>query len=350
MSGKIRVLIVDDSSVVRSMLSRILSSDPDIEVVATAPDPYVARELLIKHRPDVMTLDVEMPRMDGLTFLEKVMEHFPTRTVMISSLTQPESETLLKAFELGAIDVIAKPGASVLEGLSFERAELIARIKAASVAKLGLKTKRAASAVPAPMLRLPKTTHQILAIASSTGGTEALKVVLPALPPDIPGAVIVQHMPPVFTKTYADHLNRLCPFEVREAVDGDRVLPGLALLAPGNFHMMIERRGGHYVVRLNQEPLLHGVRPAADFLMKSVAQYVGSNAVGVVLTGMGRDGAAGLKAMRDAGAATYAQDEETSVVYGMPRAAAEIGAAQRVAPLDQIAGLIVQACKQKAAP
>jgi two-component system chemotaxis response regulator CheB len=348
MARRIRVLIVDDSSVVRTIISRILGSDPEIEVVGTAMDPFVARELLVKLRPDVMTLDVEMPRMDGLTFLAKVMEYFPVRTIMISSLTQPGSEILLKALELGAIDVLAKPAASVIEGLSFERQELIDRIKAAARARLIPPSQKPRSARAPTPLKLARTTHQILAIASSTGGTEALKVVLPSLPPDLPGTVIVQHMPPVFTKNYADHLCRLCPFEVREARDGDRLLPGLALLAPGNFHMVIERRGGHYVVRLNQEPLLHGVRPAADHLMRSVAEHAGANAIGVVLTGMGKDGAAGLKAMRDAGAATFAQDEETCVVYGMPRAAVEAGAVQRSAPLHDLGELIVHTCAQQA--
>lgn len=351
--SKIRVLIVDDSSVVRNLLSKFLSTDPDIEVVATAPDPYVARELLVKHKPDVMTLDVEMPRMDGVTFLEKVMQHFPTRTIIISSLSRRGTETALRALEVGAVDVMQKPALDVTKSMEEMGAAVVERVKTAYKARLkvnfnlvkptatgGLQGKEGA-------LSLAKTTHQIIAIASSTGGTEALKVVLPNLPSDIPGTVIVQHMPPVFTKTYAESLQKLCRFEVKEAEDGDKVFPGRALIAPGNFHMELTRNGAYYYVKLHQEPQIHGVRPAADYLMKTVAKYAGSNALGVVLTGMGKDGAAGLLEMKNAGSYNIAQDEASSVVWGMPKAAVDVGAIDTVLPLEKIAAAMIEQIKIK---
>jgi two-component system chemotaxis response regulator CheB len=356
MANKIRLLIVDDSSVIRTLFTKIFSSDPEIEVVGSAPDPYIAREKLIALKPDVMTLDLEMPRMDGLTFLEKVMEHFPTRTVIISSLSTEGSETALRALELGAVDVMAKPVIDVKAGFESFASEMTARIKA--VAKARMPTRTVIPTVNKGLklvkpqtesLLLKKTTHQILAIASSTGGTEALKHVLPRLPSDLPGTVIVQHMPPVFTKTYADALSKLCPFEVKEAEEGDRVQPGRALIAPGNYHMELVRNGAYYHVKLHQEPLLHGVRPAADFLFKSVAKYAGANAVGLVLTGMGNDGAAGLLEMKKAGSYNIAQDEATCVVYGMPKKAVESGAIDKSIRLDDIAAEIVRQWKLKEA-
>jgi len=352
--GKIRVLIVDDSAIIRTLLTKFLSSDPQIEVVGSAPDPYVAREKLVQLKPDVMTLDVEMPRMDGVTFLGKVMEHFPTRTIIISSLTAHGSETALRALEAGAIDIIAKPAIDVTRSMEDLSADIVARVKAAAKARLPQKSavarapvSVAARAANAASAALAKTTHSILAIASSTGGTEALKVVLPMLPSDIPGTVIVQHMPPVFTRTYAQHLGQLCPFEVKEAEDGDRVHPGRVLIAPGNYHMELSRSGAYYHVRLHQEPLLHGVRPAADYLMKSVAKYAGSNAIGLVLTGMGKDGADGLLAMKAAGSYNIAQNEETCIVYGMPKAAVDAGAIHKVLPLEKIAAELLTQIKLK---
>lgn len=343
---KVRVLIVDDSAVIRTLLTKILSSDPGIEVVGTAPDPYVARDKLVQLQPDVMTLDIEMPKMDGITFLGKVMEHFPVRTVVFSSLSIERSEVALKCLELGAIDVIAKPAIDVTKEITEFKNELINRIKMVAKSKLpekkAPKLKLASQGLVTPKKiqstgALLKTTHQVLAIASSTGGTEALKVVLAGMPADIPGTVIVQHMPAVFTKTYAKHLNELYPFEVKEAEDGDKVLPGRVLLAPGDFHMEIYRSGGYYHVKLNQAPPMHGVRPAADILMKSVAHHVGANAIGLVLTGMGKDGAAGLAEMKRAGSYNVAQNEETCVVFGMPKVAIETGAIDKVLPLDKIA-------------
>jgi two-component system chemotaxis response regulator CheB len=352
-SKKIRVLIVDDSSVIRTLLNRVLTSDPDIEVVGSAPDPYVAREKLIALKPDVMTLDIEMPKMDGITFLGKVMQHFPVRTLIFSSLSTRNSESALKALEAGAIDVMAKPAIDVTQGLSALAVEIVSRVKA--VARANLKQRSTLAIAPsAPVKRstvstaLQKTTHQVLAIASSTGGTEALKAVLPYLPEDLPGTVIVQHMPPVFTKTYAEALQKLCRFEVKEAEEGDRVVPGRVIIAPGNYHMELSRSGAHYFVKLHQEPLLHGVRPAADYLMKSVAKYAGANAVGVVLTGMGKDGAEGLLAMKAAGSYNIAQDEASCVVWGMPKAAIELQAIHKTLPLDRIAEEIIAQIKVRA--
>lgn len=351
MQPKIRVLLVDDSAVIRTMLQKILSSDPEIEVVGTAPDPYVGRDKLVTLKPDVMILDIEMPKMDGITFLTKVMEHFPTRTIIFSSLSLERSEVALKCLEVGAIDTMAKPAIDVTKGVMEFKDELIAKVK--MVAKSKLPTKKPASSLQSLVAKnvvktppqsgaLLKTTHQILAIASSTGGTEALKVLLAGLPADIPGTVIVQHMPAVFTKTYAQHLNTMFPFEVKEAEDGDKVLPGRVLIAPGDYHMEIVRSGGYYNVKLHQQPALHGVRPAADYLLRSVAHYAGSNAVGVVLTGMGKDGAQGLAEMRKAGSFNIAQNEETCVVYGMPKVAVEYGAIDKVLPLDRISEEILK--------
>lgn len=336
---KIRCLIVDDSAVIRSILQRMLSSDPEIEVVASAPDPYVAREKLVELKPDVMTLDIEMPRMDGLTFLKKVMVAMPTRTLIISSLAKQQSEMALRALEAGAIDVLAKPALDVKESFQGMRDELVSRVKAVARAHLQkpVQLPPSRSKTPLNSRALGQTTHQILAIAASTGGTEALKVLLSELPPDIPGTLIVQHMPPVFTRTFAANLNRICSFEVKEAEEGDRVKPGLVLIAPGNFHMELTRSGAYYYVKLNQDAPQHGVRPAADVLMRSVARYAGKNAIGVVLTGMGRDGALGLLEMHRAGAYNIAQDEATSVVYGMPKMALESGAIDKVLPLIDIA-------------
>lgn len=344
---KIRVLIVDDSSVVRTLLEKLLNADPEIEVVATAADPFIAREKLIQFRPEVMTLDIEMPKMDGLTFLAKVMEHLPTRTLILSSLSQAGSDNAFRALSLGAVDVVAKPSLDVSKSFLEIGKELTERVKTAAKANISLQDNKSAKISP-PGIRpvhkgpppVSRPTRQILAIASSTGGTEALKRVVPFLPRDIPGTLIVQHMPPIFTKTFAAQLADLCPFEVREAVDGDRVLPGLALIAPGNYHMELSRRGAFYYVKLHQEPQIHGVRPAADYLLNSVAKHAGADALGVVLTGMGRDGAQGLAEMKKAGSWTIAQDEASCVVFGMPKAAIEIGAVCKVTPLVNIANEI----------
>lgn len=344
---KIRVLIVDDSSVIRTLLTGLLSSDPDIEVVGTACDPYVAREKLIALKPDVMTLDIEMPRMDGITFLEKVMEHLPVRTIVLSSLTTHSAPISLRALQAGAIEVLAKPALDVSQSLQTMAKEIIARVKMVASARLPenrqpfFNKPEAAKRIGASRTFLERTTHQVLAIASSTGGTEALKVLLSGMPEDIPGTLIVQHMPPLFTRTYAESLQRILPFEVKEAQDGDRVLPGRVLLAPGNWHMELNRNGAFYLVKLHQSPPLHGVRPAADYLMSSVARVAGQNSIGVVLTGMGKDGAQGLLAMRNSGGYNIAQDESSCVVFGMPKEAIAIGAIHAILPLPKISGEIV---------
>jgi two-component system chemotaxis response regulator CheB len=283
-----------------------------------------------------------------VTFLEKLMAHHPVRTVIISSLTARGSETALRTLKANAIDIVAKPAIDVTKNMETLGQEIVDKVKMAAGANLGgprKKEKSAAVVQKKPVSALAKTTHSILAIASSTGGTEALKTMLPMLPSDIPGTVIVQHMPPVFTKTFAESLNKLCSFEVREAADGDRVMPGLVLLAPGNFHMELSRSGAYYYVKLHQEPPLHGVRPAADFLLRSVAKVAGANAVGVVLTGMGKDGAQGFLEMKNAGAYNIAQDEATCVVFGMPKVAIDAGAIDRVLPLERIAAEITRQMK-----
>lgn len=327
----IRVLIVDDSSVMRRLLTRLLSGSPGIEVVGAAPDPYVAREMLVAKKPDVMTLDLEMPRMDGLSFLEKVMAHFPTRTLILSGHTPAGSDMARRALELGAVGVVEKPALADSGGIEAIGAQLVLKVRAAAACAMAPK-------VPTPLS--PAASRGLIAIASSTGGTEALKVMLRGLPRNSPGIVIVQHMPPEFTGAYAAHLNAILPFSVSEAKDRDRVEAGRILLAPGDFHMRVERDGADIVVRLDQGPPLHGVRPAADYLLSSAAKVGGKRSIGIVLTGMGRDGAEGLLAMRQAGAFTVVQDEKTSVVWGMPRAAHALGAAAKVAPLGKIAGYV----------
>lgn len=350
MGQKIRVLIVDDSAVIRKLLEKIFSSSPEIEVVGTAADPYIARDKLVQLKPDVMTLDVEMPRMDGISFLEKVMQHMPTRTIIFSSLAKTGSETYLKALSAGAIEILEKPSIDVSQSLENLSREIIEKVKIVSRARLLPKTPTTAQASsPVASTSLARTTHQLIAVASSTGGTEALKVFLRNMPANIPGTLIVQHMPAGFTKSFADNLNAMFPFEVKEAQDGDQVVPGRVLIAPGNYHMEITRSGAFYYVKLHQGPTLHSVRPAADYLMKSVAKYVGKNAVGVVLTGMGKDGAEGLLEMKNAGAYTVVQNEETCVVYGMPGSAVALGAADKILPLDKISGDVLSHIGTKAA-
>ncbi|WP_141731072.1 protein-glutamate methylesterase/protein-glutamine glutaminase [Oligoflexus tunisiensis] len=349
MSRKVRVLIVDDSAVIRNMLTALLSEDPGIEVVGTAIDPYAARRKLLELRPDVMTLDVEMPRMDGLTFLRKVMVHMPTPTIVFSSLTHKGSETAMRAYEVGAVAVLTKPVFSAAKDLKPFATAIALEIKMAASANLdAIKKNRTMLNAPrqAPSA-MARTTHQVFAIASSTGGTEALKTLLSQFSADIPGTVIVQHMPPGFTTAFAGRLNELMPFEVREAQDGDRVIPGRVLIAPGNFHMEMARSGAFYYVKLNQNPTENSVRPAADVLMRSVAETAGRNAIGVVLTGMGKDGAQGLKAMHDTGSYTLAQDEASSVVFGMPKSAIEAGAVDRVLPLKEIAAHMMMKVKER---
>ena len=331
---KIRVLIVDDSAIVRKVFSEELSKYPDIEIIGTAPDPFVARDKIVALQPDVITLDIEMPRMDGLTFLRKLMKYYPLPTIIVSSLTPKGGKLTLEAMEIGAVDVIAKPGGSYTVGNM--SAQLAEKIRAASFAKIIRKDLGGHEPDHPPLKALAQTSYKIIAIGASTGGTEALKKVLTVLPANAPGIVIVQHMPANFTAAFADRLDSLCQITVKEARDNDSVVPGLALIAPGNFHMILRRSGARYYVEVKTGPMVHHQRPAVDILFKSAAKYAGANAIGVILTGMGADGAEGLLEMKTAGAETIAQDENSCVVFGMPKEAIKMGAADKVLPLDKI--------------
>lgn len=337
---KIKVLVVDDSAIVRKIFNEELSKETDIEVVGTAPDPYVARDKIVHLKPDVIILDIEMPRMDGLTFLRKLMKYYPLPVIIVSSLTPKGSTMAVEAIEDGAIEVLAKPGGAYSVGDMC--IQLKEKIRAASRANM----KRKSSPVAQPKTvvfnhSLKETTQKVIAIGASTGGTEALKEVLINMPQNSPGIVIVQHMPANFTTAFAERLNQICQIEVKEAKDGDSVINGRALIAPGNFHMLIRRSGATYYVNIKDGPLVHHQRPAVDVLFNSVSQYVGHNAVGVILTGMGVDGAKGLLAMKGAGARTIVQDEASCVVYGMPKEAVKIGAADKIVPLDRMTQEIV---------
>lgn len=340
----IRVLIIDDSAIVRNVFSKELSTYPDIEVVGTAPDPFVARDKIVQLKPDVLTLDIEMPRMDGLTFLRKLMKYYPVPTVIVSSLTPKGSAMSLEALDVGAVDVVAKPGGSY--SVADIRIELVDKIRAAAVANLSRdrSPEKQDTTVERQTVKrsMTETTNKVIAIGASTGGTEAIKAVLTKLPADLPGVVIVQHMPANFTAAFADRLNGMCQLTVREAKNNDPVVPGTALVAPGNYHMILRRSGAQYYVEVKTGPMVHHQRPAVDILFKSTARYAGANAVGVILTGMGSDGAEGLLEMKNAGAKTIAQDEKSCVVFGMPKEAIKAGAADRVMPLTSIASEIIR--------
>ncbi len=336
---KIRVLVVDDSAIVRKIFSEELSRYPDIEVVGTAPDPFVARDKIMRLKPQVVTLDIEMPRMDGLTFLRKLMRYHPLPVIIVSSLTKEGGKLALEAIESGAVDVVSKPGSSYTVGDM--REQLVAKIRAAALARIP-RPEANSAAPPEPMTALACTTHKVIAIGASTGGTEALKGVLTKMPPNSPGTLVVQHMPANFTTAFANRLDGLCQTRVKEAADGDAVIPGTVLIAPGNFHMLLRRSGARYYVEVKDGPRVHHQRPAVDVLFKSTAKFAGANAVGVILTGMGADGAEGLLEMKRAGAATIAQDEKTCVVFGMPKEAIRLGGVDKVAPLEQISQEILK--------
>ena len=338
--NKIRVLIVDDSAIVRKIFSEELSKYPDIEVVGTAPDPFVARDKIVNLKPDVITLDIEMPRMDGLTFLRKLMKFYPLPAIVVSSLTPKGGKLTLEAMDIGAVDVIGKPGAAYSVGDM--SAQLADKIRAAARVKMVRKDPDTETLKSEPIASLAQTTNKVVAIGASTGGTEALKVVLTQMPANSPGMVIVQHMPANFTTAFAERLNGLCKVTVREARDNDSVTPGTALLAPGNYHMLLRRSGARYYVEVKTGPMVHHQRPAVDILFKSTAKYAGANAIGVILTGMGADGAAGLLEMKNMGADTIAQDEKTCVVFGMPKEAIKMGAVDKIVPLHQIAAEIIR--------
>lgn len=340
----VRVLIVDDSAIVRKILERELNTKEGIEVVGTAPDPYVARNQIAKLNPDVLTLDIEMPRMDGLAFLRKLMVAHPMPVIVVSSLGERGGPVALEALELGAVDVVQKPGSSFsVQDTCDELAELI------------LHAPRAHSMAPRPkvtpnILRpstaLARTTHKIIAIGASTGGVQTLQHIFTQLPATTPGIVVVQHMPPRFTQLFAQRLNTLCAMNIKEAVSGDRVIPGQVLIAPGGKHMTVIRSGAQYQVLLNEDPPVCRQRPSADVLFHSVAKSAGSNAVGAILTGMGNDGADGLLAMKKAGATTFAQDENSCIVFGMPKEAIKLGAADHILPLNDMAkSLLEESCR-----
>ncbi len=339
----IRVLVVDDSAIVRKVLTEELGRYPDIEVIGTAIDPYQARDLIVALKPDVITLDIEMPRMDGLSFLAKLMKHHPMPVVVVSSLTPSNSETALRALELGAVEVMCKPG-TAYSTANISR-QLAHAVRAAAGARMHLIARgprpAVSAAASAGRFQL-RTTRKVLAIGASTGGTTAVEVVVGGLPPDGPGTVVVQHMPEQFTAAFARRLDSICAMDVREAKDGDHVVTGVCLIAPGNRHMVLDRSGAEYIVRLKDGPAVHYQRPAVDPLFASVARAAGRNAVGVILTGMGADGAAGLLAMKESGAPTLAQDEATCIVFGMPREAIRLGAVDEIVPLPQMSAAILR--------
>jgi two-component system chemotaxis response regulator CheB len=338
---KVRVLIVDDSALVRQLVQNGLAADPGIEVVGTAPDPYVARDRIIELRPDVLTLDVEMPRMDGVEFLHRLMPQYPIPVVMLSSLTQRGKQITMEALEAGAVDFVAKPGGDQGRKLPEMFQELRTKVKLAATANVSHWKEKRAALPPQRTRDLKESTDKVIALGASTGGTEAIRRILPRFPVAAPGIVIVQHMPPGFTQMFAERLNQVCAMEVREAKNGDRVLPGRVLIAPGGMQMRVKRSGGIYEVDCRPGDKVSGHCPSVDVLMRSVAEEVGANALGIMLTGMGSDGAEGMLAMRGKGARTVAQDEKTCVVFGMPKVAYEKGGAERLLPLDAIPDAIL---------
>lgn len=356
MGNKIKVLIVDDSAVVRQTMSDILASDPEIEVMATANDPFAAAARLKEEVPDVITLDVEMPRMDGLTFLQKIMSQHPIPVVMCSSLTGDGSVSAMKALECGAVDIITKPRVGTKQFLEESRMRICDAVKAAAQAKLRKLNQQTIQRTPKltadAMLAKPavnsramlQTTEKVVVVGASTGGTEALRVFLEMLPEDSPGIVIVQHMPEHFTSAFANRLNAICRVTVKEAENNDTVVRGRALIAPGSQHLLLKRSGARYFVEIKEGPLVSRHRPSVDVLFRSAARYAGKNAVGVIMTGMGDDGARSMKEMYDAGAITIAQDEATCVVFGMPAEAIKHGGVHKVLPLERIAQEVLRLC------
>lgn len=351
MRQRIKVMIVDDSAVVRQVLSATLAADASIEVIAVASDPIFAMQKMHQQWPDVLILDVEMPRMDGITFLKKIMAEHPTPVIICSTLTAKGAATTIQALAAGAVSIVTKQGVGLKQFLQDDSGNIIAAVKAAALAKVRrfagaaktpvsnpIQAKLTADAVLPPASHaMAATTDCVVAIGTSTGGTQALELILSALPRVCPGIVIVQHMPEMFTGAFASRLNTVCQIEVKEAVSGDRIIPGRALIAPGGRHMLVKRSGAQYHVEIVDGPLISRHRPSVDVLFRSVAKCAGKNALGIILTGMGDDGAKGLREMRDMGARTLGQDEQSCVVYGMPKEALKLGALEQVFPLDEIA-------------
>ncbi len=337
---KITVVVIDDSALIRKLLTEIINSQPDMQVLGAAPDPLIAREMIRALNPDVLTLDVEMPKMDGLDFLERLMRLRPMPVVMVSSLTERGSEVTLRALELGAIDYVSKPKIDIVHGIQEYAAEIAEKIRVAAAARPRIRSAAApvrAEHMPAAVGNRSVSTEKLIIVGASTGGTEAIKDFLLEMPPDCPGILITQHMPEMFTKSFAARLDSLCRISVKEAEHGERILPGHAFVAPGHSHLLLRRSGANYMTQLSDAPPVNRHRPSVDVLFRSAAEHAGRNAIGVILTGMGKDGAQGMLAMKQAGAYNFAQDEASCVVFGMPKEAIAAGATEEVLPLRELA-------------
>jgi len=343
--GKIRVLVIDDSALMRKVLSEIINREPDMEAIGAAPDPLIAREMIRNLNPDVLTLDIEMPRMDGLDFLERLMRLRPMPVVMVSTLTERGSEAAFQAIELGAVDFVAKPKMGAANAIQDYAVEISDKIRAAAAARIGrapAQQRDVPKPPPRPSHHRLASTEKIIVIGASTGGTEAIKDVLVQMPADAPGILVTQHMPEGFTRSFAARLDGLCKVAVKEAEDGERVLPGHAYIAPGHSHLLLRKSGANYITQLSQSDPVNRHRPSVDVLFHSAAECAGKNVIGVILTGMGKDGAAGMLELRRAGAYTYAQDKDSCVVYGMPKEAVAVGGVEEVLPLEDIAGAVLE--------
>jgi len=345
LNTKIKVLVVDDSAIVRKILSTQLNQHRGIEIVGTAPDPYIARDKIVALNPDVLTLDIEMPRMDGITFLRKLMKHHPMPVIVLSSLTPRGGKTAMEALSAGAVEVMSKPGPAYTVGDACR--DLVDKIKAASRVRMDKNIADQDRGTPVKQLHMVETTNKIFAIGASTGGVQALEQVLSALPANAPGTLVVQHMPAQFTTSFAERLNSECQVNVKEARNGDHVIPGRILIAPGGLHMSLQRSGANYYVNIKDGPPVCRQKPSVEVLFHSVAKYAGANAVGAILTGMGNDGAEGLLNMRKNGAHTIAQDEASSIVFGMPKEAIERGAVEKIVPLSNIAQTLIMFAQSK---